>query len=278
MTLALSGSAASLSSWVRATDAAFEAAGLALSAEARFAHAVLGSLTGHIDQVREYGDSAIEMAVDGGDRHLATFQCALLAIFLTVARDHDAAVRRAEQAHALASELGNPSLNAVAEMSLGFALSPIDPDAAIAHLRASLAMSNFATIEMVYDVGGRCLARLLAREGKFIAALKTYADCLDHAMDIGARIGITLACDSLTVDLVPAGRTELAATLFGALEVPMANYRGNPLIARDAARDALRHTMGEQRFEECAARGRAMDIEDLAVYTRAQIAQILADA
>jgi predicted ATPase len=264
-----------LGDWVDATDAAFEAAGLAPTAEARFAHAVLASLTRQAGPVRAYGDTAIEMALDAGDRHLASFQCALLAMFLTVARDHDTAIDRAEQAQALASELGNPSLNAVVETALGFALSPIDPDAAIAHLRTALLASGTASSEMVYDTGGRCLARLLAGRGEFIAALETYADCLERVMESGALFSITLACDSLAVDLVSAGHNELAATLFGALEVPLADYQGNPLIPRDAAIDSLQRAMGTQRFDDRAARGRAMEIEDLGVYTLAEIARIL---
>jgi hypothetical protein len=266
-----------LSDWVAATDAAFDAAGLEWTADAVFAHAVLASLMGQADQVRTYGDTAIDLALNADDRYLASFQCALLSMFLTVARDHDSAIRRAEQAHTLAVDVGNPSLNALAETSLGFALSPIDPDAAIPHLRSALPKSKTTSIEGLHDTGGRCLARLLAGQGGFIAALETYADCLDRAMDVGVRLGITLACDSLAVDLVTAGHHELAAIIFGALEVPMAEYRGNSLIPRDAAKSALQRTLGEERFEEYAARGRAMTIDDLAIYTRTEIARLLAE-
>jgi hypothetical protein len=271
------GDTASVTEWVKTIDAAFEAAGVEFTAEAHFARAVLASLTRNPVPVRAHGDTAIEMVLNAGDRYLASFQCALLAMFLTVARDHDTAIQRARQAHDLAADLDNPSLHAVAGMALGFALSPIDPDAAIAHLRAARPMSRIASFEMVHDTGGRCLARLLAGKGEFVAALEAYADCLDRATESGALFSISLACDSLVVDLVTAGYYELAATLFGALERPLADYQGNPLIPRDAAIEALQRALGMTRFEECAARGRAMKIEDLGVYTRVQIARILAE-
>jgi predicted ATPase len=270
------GDAGALSTWVAATDAAFDEAGLELTAEALFAHAVLASMAGQFDQLQAYGDPAIDMALQDGDLHLAGVQCAILAMCLTAARQHDVAVGRAEQAHALASEVGNPSLRAIADLSLGFALSPIDPDGAITHLQAALQQAP-SSLDLTGDVGGRCLARLLARRGELAAALDSYAGCLDRAMEVGARLSVMLACDSLAVDLVTAGHHDVAATLFGALEAPLAGYRGNPLIARETALDTLQRAMGQQRFEQCAARGRATDVDDLGVYTRAEIARILTE-
>jgi predicted ATPase/class 3 adenylate cyclase len=265
--------AGAMSTWVAATDAAFDEAGLEPTAEALFAHAVLASMTGLVPQLRTFGDPAIDKALTDGDHHLAGIQCAILAMCLTAARQHDAAVGRAEQAHALASKVGNPSLRAFAELSLGFALSPTDPDAAIKHLQAALHQPP-SRLDPTGDVGGRCLARLLAGRGELAAALETYAGCLDRAMGIGARFGVTLACDSLAVDLAAAGHHDVAATLFGALEAPLAGYRGNPLIARDTALESLHRAMAP-RFEQRAARGRAMDVDDLGVYARAEIRRIL---
>jgi len=276
MSLVLWEDAGTLSRWVAATDRAFDDAGLEPTAEALFAHAMLASVTGQFAHVQTYGDRAIDIALTDGDLHLAGVQCALLAMFLTTAREHDAAIRRAEQAHALASELGNPSLRALADVSLGFALSPVDPDAAITHLQAGLQQAPSSS-HPTSDTGARCLARLYARRGELAAALETYARCLNRATEIGARFDVMLACDSLAVDLVTTGHHDVAATLFGAMEAPLAGYGGNPLIARDTARDALQRAMGQHRFEQCAVRGRAMDIEELGAYTRAEIARILTE-
>jgi predicted ATPase len=270
------GDAGAMSRWVEATDAAFDEAGLPPTAEALFAHAVLASMRGQFTHVRTYGDPAIDMALKAGDRHLAGSQCAVLAMCLTAGRQHDLAIVRAEQAVALASEAGNVSLRAIAELSLGFALSPVDPDAAIKHLQAALQQAP-STLEQFSDVSSRTLARLLAGQGEFTAAFAAYTRCLDRATEIGNRFGLTLACDSLAVDLVAAGHYDVAATLFGAVEAPLAGYRGNPLIARDPALETLRRALGLQRFEQCAARGRAMDVDDLGLYARAEIRRILAE-
>jgi hypothetical protein len=269
------GDAGGMRNWVAATDAAFDEAGLAPTAEAVFAHAVLASMEGQFDQLQTYGDPAIDMALTDGDHHLAGVQCAILAMCLTAARQHDAAVVRAEQAHALASEVGNPSLRAIADLSLGFALSPIDPDGAITHLQAALQQAP-PNLDLTGDVGGRCLARLLASRGELAAALESYAACLDRAMEVGARLAVVLACDSLAVDLGTAGHHDVAAVLFGALEAPLAGYRGNSLIARESALETLQRALGP-RLEECVARGRAMDVDDLAVYARAEIRRIVTE-
>jgi tetratricopeptide (TPR) repeat protein len=221
------GDARGMRTWVAEADAAFDEAGREPTAEAVFAHAVLASMEGQFDQLQTYGDPAIDMALHDGDLHLAGVQCAILAMCLTAARQHDAAVVRAEQAHALASEVGNPSLRAIADLSLGFALSPIDPDRAITHLRAALERAP-SNLDLTGDVGGRCLARLLTRRGELAAAFESYAGCLDRAMEVGARLAVVLACDSMAVDLAMAGHHDVAATLFGALEAPLAGYAATP--------------------------------------------------
>ena len=220
------------------------------------------------------------MALESGDRYLAGLLCAGLAMLLTAGSEHDAAVRRAEQAYALASDLGNPSLSTIAEDSLGFALAPVDPDAAIRHLTAGLHASSALDGARLAtgDTGRRCLARLLAGRGEIAAALDAYAGCLDRAMEAGAWFGLTLACDSLAVDLVAAGRHEIAAVMFGALEAPMVGYGGNPHIRREAALATVKEALGVQRFEESARRGRAMDLEDLGVFARAEVGRLLAEA
>jgi predicted ATPase/class 3 adenylate cyclase len=275
--LILSGDAELLAERAHAMDAVFEEAGRELTPEAHFVHAALASVAGRWDdQASRHGSAAIELSLRAGDRHTAGSLCGMVAMFLAVAGDADDAVQRAEQATALASDLGNPSLNAISETALGYVLSPINPQRARPHLEAAWSMAKTADNEVVRAISGRCLARLLAAQGDLLHSLELYEAMLESPFETG-RISSMLACESLAIDLATAGYHAVAATLFGGLESPAGSYQGNPMLKRQAAIDALRHVMGDEHFEDCATRGRAMDTDELVAFARSALSSIISE-
>ena len=73
-------------------------------------------MTGRPDEVIEQGQLRLS-SLAGGDPHAASLHGSMLSMFLTTYGDTQQAVQRAEQAFALGSELGNPTLLAVSEVA-----------------------------------------------------------------------------------------------------------------------------------------------------------------
>jgi hypothetical protein len=227
--------------------------------------------------VRTHGTAAIELARATGDLYLAGLQSAMLALFLASGGDFESAIAQAELALALGTELQNPSLLAVSNCALGYALSTTHPELAMPHLEHAISISGIVANEMARDVSERCLARVKAALGDLHGALEIYAASLDYTTGIGASMAVALTCESLAVDLTRAGYHDLAATIFGALEAPDDAYRGNPIVGRGAAIEQLRDAMSESAYETCAARGRTMDKDALGAFTRIGVDRIIAE-
>ena len=274
----LLGDPALLSERVRLMDQAFDEADLELSAIAHFVHVALASIAGEWDEgARQHAVTAIDVSLRAGDRFMACVHSAMVAMFFATASEFDDAVRNAEHAVDLASEVMTPSLIAMSETALGYALSTVDPERAIPHLELASTQARTVGNQLACEVSERCLARLLAARGDLFAALEIYRSRLESGLETGGDLQLMLACESIAVDLAAAGYTDVAATLLGGLEAPDGGYQGNPLRNRHAAIDGLKHAMGPQPFEGCTARGRAMDIHELAKFARAALIDILSE-
>jgi predicted ATPase len=271
-----SGGPGLLADRVRKMDAAFAHADLELTSYAVWAHSALAAVTGRPEEAIEQGARAVELALAGGDLHAASVHGSMLSLFLTTYGDTDRAVQRAQEAFALGSELGNPTLLAVSEVSLGSALKTVDPQRARVHLQAGVSRSRLVGNDMARSIGERKLAELLAAAGDLIGALETYLDVLEHATEFGVRLPVAMTCRSIAIDLATAGYDEIAATMFGALESRLDVDHGEPLMQREATVERLHRAIGT-KFDERAARGREMDDEAFAAFVSAQLARIIAE-
>jgi predicted ATPase/class 3 adenylate cyclase len=275
--LVLSGDLAAAAERLRAAEAAFDDAGIAPWSPVLFARAGMASVSGRTADARTHGIAAIERSLASGERHLAGTQGAMLALLLASGGDIDAAITQAERALAVARELENPSLFAISQCALGYALSTVDPERAIPHLEAAISLSAEVANDMAHDIAERCLARVRARRGDLATAAKLYRNCLDRATDLGGALPIALTCESLAVDLTDTSHYDVAATIFGALETPADAYRGNPMVPRAAAAERLQQLISDTNYERYAALGRAMDTDALATYTRSALDRIIAE-
>jgi predicted ATPase/class 3 adenylate cyclase len=258
-------------------DAAFAEAGMEPTSVARFAHAGLASVRGHSDEVKVHGAAAIELSWAAGDAHLAGLQSCMLSLLLATHGDIDAAVARAQDGSTLGRELANPSLSALAECALGYALSAVDPEVAVVHLERAITMSELVANEMARDVSSRALARAKASLGDLGGALEAYAASLEYSMDVGASMAVHLACESLAVTLTRVGHHDVAATIFGALEAPDGDYQGNPFVGGDLAMAQLRAAMPDRDYEQTVARGREMDLDALCAFACSAIERVLSE-
>ena len=269
-----SASTGAMADHLRAMDEAFEHAGLEPSPVALFVRALFASVTGRHHEVEALGAVAISSAIRVGDRYVASGQSALLAMMLTAAGDERRAVEYAESARSLALEVSNPTLIAVSEVALGYALETTDPDRAIAHLEEGVARATPLTNDMATSVGWRCLARLRAARGDTLGALEAYMTTIEGAIQTGAGLATTLICETLARDLTNAGHHELAAILMGALEQPLTSYQGSERLRTETIRN-LRNRMSPAEYEALTTRGRAMTAEQLISFTHSEVSRLI---
>jgi hypothetical protein len=71
------------------------------------------------------------------------------------------------------------------------------------------------------------------------------------------------------------GHTDVAATIFGALDAP-AIVRPNHIFDHLPVVAALRADMGEERFEQFAAQGRRMNLDEMVAFARDEVTRLLA--
>jgi hypothetical protein len=276
--LAMTGNIVLATELLRAMDAAFEEAGLELTSLAHFVHSALASVSGNMAEATAHGTAAIELALQAGDRYAAGVNSAMLALFLATAGGSDRAVQLAEQAHTFGAELESPTLLALSETAVGYALSTVDPDAAIPHLETGLSLLRARRDQMMMRyTGERCLARLHAARGELRRALEIYATVLNLSMGSGSAMQVRLTCESLGVDLTAAGFHDAGATILGAIEADTDAYPGNPMVKRGAAIATLQRTMGEKNFDECVTRGRAINADELGPFAHAMLTHIIAE-
>jgi hypothetical protein len=270
------GNIAFATGYLQAIDEAFAEAGLPLSAAAHLAHAAIASLARNIPEMTRHGTLAVELALQDGDTNSAAWNGFTISLFLATAGLTQEAIQQAEQSHTLSVELANPTLLALSRTTLGYALSSVDPDAAIGHLEEGLAiLLPLGDVPLRYTAD-RCLARLLAARGDRRRAFEIYANILDLSVKAGRRMQNLLTVESLSVDLASAGYHAASATMIGALDA-QSDAVGNPIVGRDATAELLRHTMNPESFQEHTARGRVLDADELVAFTAEALTRILAD-
>jgi predicted ATPase/class 3 adenylate cyclase len=269
----ISTSVAELSQGVAEMDAAFERAGLEPIPIAHAAHAALAVITGAEDEAIRHSTAAVELALATGDRRWAATWAGLLAGMLALRGRPEEAIQRAEQSRALASESG--TLCVPAETALGFALSQVDPEAAIPQLEAAWTLSMSEGNEVMLSVSGTCLGSLLVARGDVGSGLEYYDQLLANALETRNPVLALLTCNGLGVMLAGADHPEAAATIFGALESqafrPLTGIRQRQQLD---ALETLRGTMTADAFAQSYSRGQTMTLEELLEFAREEASRM----
>jgi hypothetical protein len=261
---------------IRMTDAAFEEAGLPLTAPAHLAHAIVAVPTLDPAVVRRHGMLAVELSRGAGEQFQEGFYCATVSTLLTACGLVDEAVQLARRGQALGTELGNGVIAGMADTALGYALSLEDPEAAIAQLEVGVAKLRAVKDETLRFTGERCWARLLAARGCVRDAATIYLGTLDTVGRFGARMQVFMTCETIAVDLATAGYRDAAVAILGALDVIAPTLPRSAMVPRDAVMEALREELGAERFEAARGQGRALDLTGLIRATRAALSDVLA--
>jgi hypothetical protein len=215
------------------------------------------------------GEQTAGIARAGGDLADASVELSLAAAFYVVAGDAPAAVPLANEAVALARQIGAPALIATGLLAVGLAIARTDPDQARACLRESRELSTTLGYQSAIDLlWGTALAFTVGDQAATLELGRRAIRGLQWGGD-RARAGSIL---QMIAGTLATTRPDAAAIIGGAAEA----YAVGP-VERTAHRinSTVAEALGDERARELRARGADLDWDQALAYTLTQATQAL---
>jgi tetratricopeptide (TPR) repeat protein len=232
-------------------------------------------------------DAALEIFAEGervahehsNPEHELSALTAARALMFSAHDRLDEAQRDAQQALVLARRTRNPTVLTLASMALGWALSASDPEASRAAYEESIALSESGALGGGLSVALAHVAPLRLQAGDAPGAIDALLASITHCREIGERLSVVAALDSLVVVLTELGETEVPVVTAGVIHAevfgpaivigsPESRERRERCVA--LARDAL----GSAAYEAALARGAAMSDEEALAYTLTELDRV----
>jgi len=215
-------------------------------------------------------EQAAGLARAGGDLADTSVQLSIAVAGHVLAGDGPAAVPLANDALALARQIGAPALVATALLEVGAAVVQTDPDQARACLRESRELSAALGYQSARDlVWATGIAALLNDRTATLELGSTAIRALQRLGD-RLRMGLTL---HMIAGTLATPRPDAAAIILGAAESHVIESASNAELVTSTAAAAL----GEERVRELRARGADMDWDQAIAYTLTQATQALGE-
>ena len=180
------------------------------------------TLTGQPERGASIAREARQEAADQGIEILVGNLLATEAMAWTAAGDHAAARRPAMEAVEVARRVRNPALSASAFYAAAAAIWPGEPQAALALIEDSLALTRAGAFDPGLGVALSLAAVIRARNGDLPGALAALQEALVQQHADGSRLGLGVTLRIAAVVLARLGEAEPAAVLSGAVS---ANFR-----------------------------------------------------
>ena len=224
--------------------------------------------TGAFADAAHLAEQAASIARAGGDLADTSAQLTMAVACYVLASDGPSGVPLANEALALARQLGAPALIATALLAVGAAVIETDPERARACLRESRDVSAALGYQSASD---------LVRATGIAFRLNDRADTLElaHGAILGLqrsgdrlRMGITL---HMIASTLAATRPDAAAIILGAAEAHVIKSAETAQLITSTVAAAY----GEDRARDLRARGADMDWDQAVAYALAQTTQAL---
>jgi non-specific serine/threonine protein kinase len=175
------------------------------------------------------------------------------------------AAARTQEGLALARELGDKSLIALALQNLGYLASLQDDlPRAVARTQEGLALARELGDKISINLALHNLGYISSRQGDIKQAAKWYGEGLSHAQEIGDEAQIGWHLIGLASVAAEEGKPRRAACLFGAAEMRLdINVSMNAVEQAEYTRtvEGVRGKLGEQAFTSAWAEGRTQTPE-----------------
>jgi len=233
------------------------------------ARASIATIRGAFADAARYSEQAASLARAGGDLADASVHLTFAVGSHLIADDAPAAVPLANEALALARQVGAPALIAASLLAVGAAVADTDPEQARACLRESRELS--ATLGYQNPMGLTWEAAIAFLVGDQAATLDLGRRAI-HGLEWGVdriRVGIVLYMIAAALTAI---RPEAAAIIQGAAEAH-AIKTGEWIV--ELITSTVAAALGEERARELRARGADMDWDQAVDYTLTQTTQAL---
>ena len=232
------------------------------------ARGIIATSTGAFADAARLTEQAAGIARAGGDLADASLELAIAASGHVLVGDAPAAAPLANEALALARQIGAPDLVAIGLLAVGLAVAGADPERARACLRESRELSTALAYNSLID-------HVLATELAFLTGDRTATLELGRSAlrglqwGGGLRMGIIL---HMIADVLSETRPAAAEIIHGAAGA-YAVAPPNPAAPRRAVPAAV----DQERARELRARGADMDWDQAIAYTLTQTTQALGE-
>jgi predicted ATPase len=218
------------------------------------------------DEAGRWGERWLDAARALGDDWELASALSFAWVPFDVAGDVAAATAYTDQAVTIARRLGNPSLICYTAMTAGLARLESDPVSALQFyaesLEAAEAVGNQLGIGMT--LGGQAWIHI--QRGEWREAAPLVARCLQSYHRAGGHEDFLVWCPEAVLILEALGEDEASATICGVAEATTRETTKAVVERLGACELNLRRRLGDQRFEECVARGRVMDHDSMAAF------------
>jgi predicted ATPase/class 3 adenylate cyclase len=188
--------------------------------------------------------------------------------------DHAAAIACTDEAMTLARRLGNPSMLCYAAGVSGAARLESDPVSALQFyaegLEAAESVGNRLGIGLT--LGGQAWIRI--QRGEWYEAAPLVVRALQGYHRAGDHEGFLMWCPEAVLILEALGDDEASATLFGVAKAATYDTTEALVDRMDASQLVLRRRLGDERFDECVARGSGMDYDELTAFISGNLERV----
>jgi hypothetical protein len=230
----------------------------------------IATTRGEFADAARLAEQAASIARAGGDLADASVELSSAAADHVLAGDAPAAAPLANEALALARQIGAPALIATALLEVGAAVAGTDPGQARACLRESRELSTALGYQSARDlVWAAGIAFLLNDRATTLELGRSAVRGLQRSGD-RLRMGIIL---HMIAGTLAATRPEAASIILGAAEAHVIESEETAQLINSVVTSAL----GDERARELRGRGANMDWDQAVAYTLTQTTQALSD-
>ncbi|HYB18443.1 MAG TPA: hypothetical protein VEF71_23680, partial [Streptosporangiaceae bacterium] len=225
---------------------------------------------------REGRQEAAELGIEFGVGNFLAAE----AMAWTAAGDYAAARRPAMEAVEVARRVQNPGLSAWAFCAAAGAIWPGDPQAALALIEDSLALTRAGAFDPVLDIALTWTGFIRARTGDLPGALAALQEAMAQQHADGNRLLLNMTLQITTVVLARLGQAEPAVVLSGAFSAHfppgISAVHQDVTMGIEEAQSLARHALGEAAYSAALERGAAMDDDQVVGYAQGEFRRLAA--
>ena len=238
------------------------------------------TLTGQPERGASIAREARQEAAELGIEILVADLLAVEAMAWTAAGDYAAARPPAMEAVEVARRVQNPALSAWAFCTAAPAILPGEPQAALALIEDSLALTRAGAFDPVRGIALEWAAIIRAQTGDLPGALAALQEAMAQQHADGDRLLLGMTLQITAAALARLGEAEPAVVLSGAFSAhfppDISAVNEDQKMGIGEAQSLARRTLGEAAYSAALGRGAAMDDDEVVEYAMGEFGRLAA--